>query len=82
MILHTIRFTLKPNAPKDQVEVVFEQLRKCDREIKAVQYFCVGRDFGGEFEYGAMYAFQDIGGYRDTCCHRFISRPTNSGRPS
>jgi Stress responsive A/B Barrel Domain len=65
MIFHTIRFTLKPNDRKDQVEVAFEQLRKCDREIKAVQYFCVGRDFGGEFEYGAMYAFQDIGGYRE-----------------
>jgi Stress responsive A/B Barrel Domain len=64
MIFHTIRFTLKPNAPKDQVEVAFEQLRKCGREIKAVQYFCVGRDFGREFEYGALYAIQDIGGYR------------------
>jgi hypothetical protein len=51
--------------PQGSVEVVFEQLRKCDREIKAVEYFCVGRDFGGEFEYGAMYAFQDIGGYRE-----------------
>ena len=49
MIFQTIRFTLKPNAPKDQVEVAFEQLRKCGREIKAVQYFCVGRDFAGEF---------------------------------
>jgi Stress responsive A/B Barrel Domain len=65
MISHAIRFTLKPNAPKDQVDVAFEQLRKCGREIKAVQFFCVGRDFGGEFEYGATYALKDIDGYRE-----------------
>jgi hypothetical protein len=60
MICHVIRFTLKPNAPKDQVDLAFEQLRKQGREIKAVQLFCVGRDFGGEFDYGAMYVVKDI----------------------
>lgn len=65
MIFHTIRFNPQAERPpKDQVEIAFEQLRKCGREIKAVQYFCVGRDFGGEFEYGVMYAIKDIGGYR------------------
>jgi hypothetical protein len=63
MIVHVVRFTLKPNAPKDQVDLAFEQLRKQGREIKAVQLFCVGRDFGGEFDYGAMYVMKDIEGY-------------------
>ena len=49
MIAHIVRFTLKPNAPKDQVDLAFEQLRKQGREIKAVQLFCVGLDFG-EFD--------------------------------
>lgn len=62
MIVHVVRFTLKPNAPKDQVDLAFEQLRKQGREIKAVQLFCVGRDFGGEFDYGAMYVVKDIEG--------------------
>jgi hypothetical protein len=44
LISHAIRFTLKPNALKDQVDVTFEQLCKSGREIKAVQSFCVGRD--------------------------------------
>ena len=65
MIVHIVRFTLKPDAPKDQVELAFEQLRKQGREIKAVQLFCVGRDFGGEFDYGAMYIMKDIEGYRE-----------------
>ena len=65
MIVHVVRFTLKPNAPKDQVDLAFEQLRKQGREIKAVQLFVVGRDFGGEFDYGAMYVMKDIEGYRE-----------------
>jgi len=65
MIAHVVRFTLKPNAPKDQVDLAFEQLRKQGREINAVQLFVVGRDFGGEFDYGAMYIMKDIEGYRE-----------------
>jgi Stress responsive A/B Barrel Domain len=65
MIAHIVRFTLKPNAPKDQVDLAFEQLRKQGREINAVQLFVVGRDFGGEFDYGAMYIMKDIEGYRE-----------------
>jgi Stress responsive A/B Barrel Domain len=61
----SIRFTLKPNAPKDQIDLAFEQLRKQGREIKADQLFCVGRDFGGEFDYGAIYIVKDLDGYRE-----------------
>jgi hypothetical protein len=65
MIVHIVRFTLKPDAPKDQVDLAFEQLRKQGREINAVQSFVVGRDFGGEFDYGAMYIMKDIEGYQE-----------------
>lgn len=63
MIVHIVRFTLKPDAPKDQVDLAFKQLRKQGREIEAVQSFVVGRDFGGEFDYGAMYIMKDLEGY-------------------
>jgi Stress responsive A/B Barrel Domain len=65
MIAHIVRFTLKPDVPKDQVDLALEQLRKQGREIPAVQSFVVGRDFGGEFDYGAMYIMKDIEGYRE-----------------
>jgi hypothetical protein len=65
MIAHIVRFTLKPNAPKDQVDLAFESLRKQGREINAVQLFAVGRDFGGEFDYDAMYIMKDIEAYRE-----------------
>jgi Stress responsive A/B Barrel Domain len=64
-IVHVVRFTLKPDAPKDQVDLAFEQLRKQGREIPAVQFFIVGRDFGGEFDYGAIYVMKDIEGYME-----------------
>lgn len=65
MIAHIVRFTLRPDATKDQVDLALESLRKQGREIKAVQLFLVGRDFGGEFDYGAMYIVKDIEGYRE-----------------
>ena len=65
MIYHSIRFSIKPDARKDQVDVAFEHLRKCGREIKAVESWCVGRDFGGEFEYGALYVLKDLRAYEE-----------------
>jgi Stress responsive A/B Barrel Domain len=64
MIYHQIRVSIKPDAPKDQVETALEYLRRMGREIDVVEYWCVGRDFGGEFEYGAMYALKDIEAYK------------------
>ena len=82
MIVHIVRFTLKPNAPKDQVDLAFEQLRKQGREIKAVQLFCVGRDFGGEFDYGAIYVMKDIEGYMEYMMSPIHRKSDEIGCPS
>lgn len=63
MIYHQIRLSMKPDAPKDQVEYALELLRKLGRELDVVEFWAVGRDFGGEFEYGAMYALKDTDAY-------------------
>jgi hypothetical protein len=55
--------TFKPEIPADEVEAGLERLRRMGREIEVVQSWCVGRDIGGEFEYGAMYALPDIQAY-------------------
>jgi Stress responsive A/B Barrel Domain len=39
-------------------------MRRLGRELDAVEHWAVGRDFGGEFEYGAMYVQKDIEAYR------------------
>ncbi len=64
MIYHSIRISIKPDTPKDQVEAALELLRRMGREIEAVESWCVGRDFGGEFDYGAMFALKDIQAYK------------------
>jgi hypothetical protein len=63
MIYHQIRIAMKPDAPKDQVEHALELLRKLGRDLDVVEFWAVGRDFGGEFEYGAMYALKDTDAY-------------------
>jgi len=64
MIYHSIRISIKPDAPKDQVEAALELLRRMGREIEVVESWRVGRDFGGEFDYGALYALKDIAAYK------------------
>jgi Stress responsive A/B Barrel Domain len=63
MIYHQVRFAMKPEAPKDQVEAALELMRRLGRELEVVEFFCVGRDFGGEFTVGALYALKDIRAY-------------------
>ncbi|MGI5485431.1 Dabb family protein [Microtetraspora malaysiensis] len=64
MIYHQIRIALKPDAPEDQVQHALDLLRMLGDKLDAVEFFTVGRDFGGEFHYGAMYALKDIDAYR------------------
>jgi hypothetical protein len=64
MIYHQIRVSIKKDAPKDQVDTALHYLRRMGQEIEVVEFFCVGRDFGGEFDWGAMYALKDIDAYR------------------
>ncbi len=45
-------------------------LRRLGRELDAVEHWAVGRDFGGEFEYGAMYALKDMEAY-----HTYLHAP-------
>ncbi|MFI9837550.1 Dabb family protein [Nonomuraea sp. NPDC051941] len=64
MIYHQIRIALKPDAPEDQVQHALDLLRTLGDKLDAVEFFMVGRDFGGEFHHGAMYALKDIDAYR------------------
>ena len=64
MIYHQIRVSIRDDAPQDQVDTALHYLRRMGEEIDVVEFFCVGRDFGGEFDYGALYALKDIDAYR------------------
>jgi stress responsive alpha/beta barrel protein len=64
VIYHQIRFSVKADVPKDELEAALERLRRLGRELEVVQFCAVGRDFGGDFDYGALYALPDIDAYR------------------
>ncbi|MEU7404345.1 Dabb family protein [Streptomyces sp. NPDC044948] len=64
MIHHQIRLVMRPDAPQDKVDEALGMLRRMGREIDAVAYWSVGRDVGGDFDYGAMFAMKDIDAYR------------------
>ena len=63
MIFHSIRFELKKDVSEEQVQPVLAQLHKMGDEIAAVQTYCVGRDFGGDFDYGATFVIKNIDDY-------------------
>ncbi|MFC5753654.1 Dabb family protein [Actinomadura rugatobispora] len=64
MIYHQVRIAMKPDAPEDKVRHALDLMRRLGDELDAVEFFMVGRDFGGEFQYGAMYALKDVDAYR------------------
>jgi hypothetical protein len=81
VIYHQIRFSIRPDADKQQVETAFEMLHRMGREIDVVEFFCVGRDFGGEFEYGALYGLKDIQAYQTYLHHPLHTATDRAGLP-
>ncbi|WP_216214535.1 Dabb family protein [Amycolatopsis aidingensis] len=69
MIYHGIRITLKPGVPEEDREAALESLRNQGRVIPSVTSFVVGPDFGGEYEYGAVFVIEDIAGYEEYMNH-------------
>ncbi|WP_017557270.1 Dabb family protein [Nocardiopsis baichengensis] len=69
MIQHGIRFTFKPGVTPEQREEALESLREQGRAIPAVTSFVVGRDYGGEYEWGAAFAIEDLDGYWEYLIH-------------
>lgn len=64
MIYHQIRMSIRKDAPGAEVERALETLRRLGRELDVVESWAVGRDFGGQYQYGAMYALKDVAAYR------------------
>jgi hypothetical protein len=81
MIYHINRFAIKKDAPKDQLDAAIEYLRRIGRELDVVDFYCVGRDLGGEFDLGAMYALKDIDAYRTYMFSPIHEQTDNAGLP-
>ena len=81
MIYHINRFAIKKDAPEDQVSRALDLLHRLGKELEVVEFFCVGRDLGGEFEVGAMYALKDIDAYRTYMFAPIHEETDNAGLP-
>ena len=73
MIFHSIRFELKDGVRQEDVDATLQQLHRMGKEIPAVQAYCVGRDVGGDFDYGATFVIRNIEDY-ETYMHSPIHR--------
>lgn len=81
MIYHGNRFTIKPGVTIQQLEEALESLREQGRAIPSVKSFVVGRDFGGEYEWGAVFAIDDLDGYWEYLIHPAHLRTDRIGLP-
>ncbi|HEX7309241.1 Dabb family protein [Lentzea sp.] len=69
MIYHGIRLTLRADASPEKAAEALESLRNQGRVIPSVKSFVVGRDFGGEYEWGATFVIEDLDGYWEYLVH-------------
>ncbi|MEU7141538.1 Dabb family protein [Nocardia sp. NPDC046473] len=69
MIYHGNRFTLRADATPEAIEAALESLRNQGRVIPSVKSFVVGPDFGGEYQWGAVFVIEDLAGYWEYLIH-------------
>jgi hypothetical protein len=81
MIFHINRLTLKPNLTEEQRREALDLLRQAGAANPAVRSFVVGRDLGGDFEWGAVYVLEDLDGYWEYLTHPAHLRSEVKGIP-
>lgn len=69
MIYHGIRFSVKPGVPQETIDAALDRMRQASGRIPAVKTWIVGRDFGGEYEYGAVSLIEDLDTYEEMMNH-------------
>ncbi|MBL7252969.1 Dabb family protein [Paractinoplanes lichenicola] len=81
MIYHHFRSTLKDGVTEAQQGELLASLQNQGREISAVRQFLVGREVGGEFQWGATFVFDDLDGYWAYLMHPAHLRSDEIGLP-
>lgn len=81
MIFHGSRFTFREGVPPDQREEALRALREQGRTVPQVTAFVVGRDVGGEYEWSAVFAVEDLDSYRAFLTHPAVGCAERVLRP-
>jgi hypothetical protein len=63
MIFHINRATYKAGLSEEQRRAAVEMARQSGAANPAVKSYVVGPELGGEFEFSAVYVFEDLDGY-------------------
>ena len=82
MIFHINRATYKSDLSEEQRRAGIEMLRQSGAANPAVKSYVVGPELGGEFEYGAVYVFEDLDGYWQYLNHPAHVREELEGIPN
>ena len=69
MIHHVNRLTYKAEVSQEQRREGVKLLQQQGQSIPAVKSFIVGRDLGGEYEWGAVFVIEDLDGYWEYLTH-------------
>ena len=81
MIFHINRATFKASLSEEQRRAGLEMLRQSGAANPAVKSYVVGPEFGGEFEYAAVYVVEDLDGYWAYLTHPAHVRQELEGIP-
>ncbi|MDR7275233.1 Dabb family protein [Catenuloplanes atrovinosus] len=81
MIYHGNRIKIKEGVTPEELEIALESLRNQGRVIPSVKSFVVGPDFGGEFDWGAVFVIEDLDGYWEYLTHPAHSNTDRVGLP-
>ncbi|MEO9338634.1 Dabb family protein [Mesorhizobium sp. SB112] len=77
MIYHCIRMSIKPEVSKEQANAILERMRRESVSNPLVRSLVIGPDYGGEFDYGAITAVENLADYEammNDPTHREIDR--------
>ncbi|ACU38276.1 Stress responsive alpha-beta barrel domain protein [Actinosynnema mirum DSM 43827] len=80
-IYHGIRFSVRPGVTGEAVAAGLAAMRDAARATPAVTSFVVGRDFGGDYDYGAVSVVADLVGYAEMMNHPAHLEVDRAGLP-
>jgi hypothetical protein len=81
MIFHINRLTYKAGLSEEQLRAGVELLQQAGAANPAVKSYVVGPEFGGDFEYSAVYVVEDLDGYWAYLTHPAHVRSELEGIP-
>ena len=64
LFYHTVRFELRPEADRAELERVLGMMRELGEKLDVVESYVVGPDLSKEFDVGATYVLRGYDGYK------------------